>query len=99
MKPEMIVVPLGPGSPDMLTLRAAQLLQDGAYRIPTDDEEYDSFAENIKERSLQEFKTDLQTRPDIVTLSTCYGYGHQYFTVIHGALDKTFQIPATKTTK
>lgn len=72
-------------------------LQDGAYRIPTDDEEYDSFAENIKERSLQEFKTDLQTRPDIVTLSTCYGYGHQYFTVIHGALDKTFQIPATKT--
>ena len=34
-----------------------------------------------------------------VTLSTCYGYGHQYFTVIHGALDKTFQIPATKTAK
>jgi len=33
MKPEMIVVPLGPGSPDMLTLRAAQLLQDGAYRL------------------------------------------------------------------
>lgn len=58
----------------------------GSYGNPFTEEEYDDFVKIVKGKSLKSIAADFTDRPDIVTLTTCYGTGHKEFTVIHGVL-------------
>ena len=63
----------------------------GAYIVPKSDDAYDSFVKAAQSRSLNRRPVDLSNRPDVITLSTCYGTDHQYFTVVQGALVATYK--------
>ena len=53
------------------------------------DDGYDAYVKKAVERSLftpEEGAVDFSKRPNLVTLSTCYGSGHVYNFVVQGAL-------------
>lgn len=63
----------------------------GTYGNPFTEEDYDDFVRIVKGKSLKSLAADFTDRPDIVTLTTCYGTGHKEFTVIHGVLVSKFE--------
>ena len=58
------------------------------YRVPDfkNDEEYNKFLNTIKQRSIHNFNTNLDTNDKILTLSTCYSDTER--TVVHAKLIK-----------
>lgn len=62
------------------------------YMVFSSDENYDKYTGWAVENSLYAFETDLSKRPNIVSLSTCYGSaGTSRRVLIHGVLTLTEQ--------